>query len=106
MPSSSVVVAGASGLIGSALVPELERVGHRVLRLVRHEPRSKAEIRWNPAAHLFDEKLLGGADVIVNLAGETVGRRWTAARRRRIRESRIATTEALVTAIGKTKPRP
>ena len=106
MPPRTILVSGASGLIGSALVPELERAGHRVLRLVRREPRGANELRWNPSAHLFDERLLANVDVIVNLAGETVAQRWTTASRRRIRDSRVAGTDAIVAAIGKTPKRP
>src|SRR5258708_2756301 len=105
MPSRAILVSGASGLIGSALVSELERVGHRVLRLVRREPRGANELRWNPSAHLFDERQLATVDVIVNLAGETIAQRWTTASRRRIRDSRVAGTDAIVTAIGKTPKR-
>src|SRR5450759_1087848 len=106
MPPRTILVSGASGLIGSALVPELERAGHRVLRLVRRDPHNANELRWNPSAHLFDERLLANVDVIVNLAGETIAQRWTTASRRRIRDSRIASTDAIVTAIGKTPKRP
>ena len=49
-----VVIGGASGLIGSALVPVLEANGHDVLRLVRREPRAPAEIRWDPASGALD----------------------------------------------------
>jgi uncharacterized protein (TIGR01777 family) len=101
MPISTILVSGASGLIGSALVPELRRAGHRVLRLVRRETRGPDELRWTPAAHLFDERQLTAVDVIINLAGEPVGRRWTTARRRRIRDSRVAGTDAIVEAIVK-----
>ena len=106
MLSRTIVVSGASGLVGSALVPALERAGHRVLRLVRREPGTANEIRWTPSAHLFDERQLATVDVVVNLAGETIGTRWTEARRRRIRSSRIDGTDALVTAIGKIGRRP
>jgi uncharacterized protein len=102
----TILVSGASGLIGSALVSELEGLGHRVLRLVRREPRGANELRWNPSAHLFDERQLATVDVIVNLAGETIAQRWTTASRRRIRDSRVAGTDAIVTAIGKTPKRP
>jgi uncharacterized protein (TIGR01777 family) len=105
MPPRTIVVSGASGLIGSALVPELERLGHRVVRLVRREPHGPNEVRWIPSAHLFDERQLASVDIVVNLVGETIAQRWTTASRRRIRDSRIAGTDALVTAIGKTPKR-
>lgn len=106
MASCKIVVSGASGLIGSALIPELERAGHRVVRLVRRDTRNSREMRWNPSAHLFDERLIADVDVIVNLAGETIGRRWTDTRRRRIRDSRVAGTDAIVTAIQKMTKHP
>src|SRR4051812_2959517 len=55
MPARAILVSGASGLVGSALVPELEHSGHRVVRLVRRDPANANERRWNPSAHLFDE---------------------------------------------------
>jgi uncharacterized protein (TIGR01777 family) len=102
MTPRTILISGASGLIGSALVPELERLGQRVLRLVRREPRGANELRWTPAAHLFDERQLAGVDVVVNLAGETIARRWTSSRRRRIRDSRVAGTNTIVGAMAKT----
>jgi uncharacterized protein (TIGR01777 family) len=101
MSPRTVVVSGSSGLIGSALVPALEQAGHRVLRLVRREARNQSEIRWNPSARLFDPRLISSVDVVVNLAGESIGKRWTSSRRRRIRSSRIDRTDLLVSAMDK-----
>jgi uncharacterized protein len=106
MPPRTVVVSGSTGLVGSALVPVLEQAGHRVVRLVRHPARGQSEIRWNPSARLFDSRLISSVDVIVNLAGESIAKRWTSARRRRIRSSRVDGTDLLVTAIGKSGRRP
>src|SRR3954471_21103382 len=102
MTPRTVVVSGSSGLVGSALVPALEQAGHRVLRLVRREVRNQSEIRWNPSARLFDPRLISSVDVVLNLAGESIAKRWTSSRRRRIRSSRIDGTELLVSAIEKT----
>ena len=95
----TVAITGSSGLIGSALVPALNGAGHRVIRLVRHAPRNADEIQWTPSARLLDERRLAGVDLIVNLAGETIGKRWTSARRRAIRESRVRGTETVANAI-------
>lgn len=95
----TVAVTGTSGLIGSALVSALEESGHRVLRLVRRPQKNENEITWTPAARLLDERKLAGVDVIVNLAGETIGKRWSDTRRRLIRESRVRGTETIVGAI-------
>ena len=97
--SPVVAVSGSTGLIGSSLVSALEQAGHRVRRLVRHAPRNADEIQWTPSARLLDERRLADVDVVVNLAGETIGKRWTTARRRAIRESRVRGTETIVGAI-------
>jgi uncharacterized protein len=90
-----VVVSGASGLIGSALVPTLLEQGHEVLRLVRREPASTGEVRWDPAAGELDPRELDGVDAIVNLSGENIGQRWTASRKREIVASRVRATDLL-----------
>ena len=96
-----IVVSGASGLIGTALVPSLRRDGHEVLRLVRREPTGTDEIRWDPAMGELDGSSLAGVDAIVDLSGANLGKRWTAARKREIVASRVETTGLLArTAAG------
>ena len=91
-----ILVSGASGLIGSALVPALESSGHEVLRLVRREPRHRTEIPWDPAGGDLEASRLTGLGAVVHLAGENIGAsRWTEARKRAIRDSRIRGTELL-----------
>jgi uncharacterized protein (TIGR01777 family) len=94
-----ILVSGASGLIGSALVPELRRDGHTVSALVRREP-GRGEIRWDPDSGRLDRAELEGFDAVVHLAGENIGARWTAGRKRRIRESRIKGTRLLSEALA------
>lgn len=97
-----VVVAGASGLIGTALVSHLESAGHQVVRLVRH-PESRAEDArfWNPATGDIDDNAFDGIDGVVNLAGAGIGdRRWTVRRKRELRLSRVDATELLVEAMA------
>jgi uncharacterized protein (TIGR01777 family) len=102
-----IVVAGASGLMGSALVPALCAQGHTVVRLVRRAPIGSDEVFWNPAAGKLDMTQLGKVDAIVNLAGENVGAgRWTAARRERIWSSRIDATRTLVVGLDRLAPIP
>lgn len=102
-----IVIAGASGLIGSALVRVLRTAGHEVHRLVRHAAAlAPDEITWNPAAGELDAHALDGTDAIINLAGENIGRRWTPARRERILRSRVDATRTLVGAIAAATPRP
>jgi uncharacterized protein (TIGR01777 family) len=101
-----VVVSGASGLIGSELVPALRASGHDVIRLVRREVAGADEVAWNPATGSLDAHLLGGVDAIVNLSGENIGQRWTASRKREILESRLAATGLLAQTAAALDPRP
>jgi uncharacterized protein len=96
-----IVVAGASGLIGGALVRSLAADGHEVVRLVRRAPRSADEVRWDPERAYVDTAGLAGCDAVVNLAGAGVGaRRWTDAYKARIRSSRVAGTTVLAEAMA------
>ena len=101
-----IVIAGASGLIGGALVPALRARGHEVIRLVRRPPRDSGEVFWNPATSELDATRLEGADAFVNLAGENVAQRWTTASRERIWHSRIDATRTLVLALDRLKHKP
>ncbi|MEU7421966.1 TIGR01777 family oxidoreductase [Streptomyces antibioticus] len=96
-----IVVAGASGLIGGALVRSLAADGHEVVRLVRHAPRGEREVRWDPERGRVDAAGLDGCDALVNLAGAGVGdRRWTDAYKRRIHDSRVHATAGLAKAVA------
>ncbi|TGD86329.1 TIGR01777 family protein [Mycolicibacterium sp. CH28] len=88
-----VAITGSSGLVGTALTALLTTGGHRVIRLVRHDPASPDERRWDPsdpAADLFD-----GVDAAIHLAGESIAGRFTDAHRAAIRDSRIQPTRRL-----------
>ena len=98
LPAPRFVVAGASGLIGSALVGHLRRRGCDVLRLVRRplEPDEPDAATWDPAGGCLDPQALAGADVVVNLCGASIAAgRWTPARKQQIRESRVGPTRLL-----------
>jgi len=101
-----VLFSGASGLVGSALVPALERAGHEVRRLVRRAPRGPAEIAWDPAAGSLDPAALAGVDAAINLAGVGIASRWTTARRQAIRDSRVRATSLLASTLAALEPRP
>ncbi len=94
-----VVVAGASGLVGRALVAALMGDGWTVRRLVRRAPAGPEEYGWDPAGGTIDAAALVGAQAVINLAGENIaGGRWTEARRERILRSRVEATRTLVVA--------
>lgn len=88
-----VLIAGGSGLIGSALSRSLRADGHRVVALVRREPRGADEIRWDPAAGVIDGDAVRAADAVVNLAGASIGsKRLTKAYQREVLQSRLDST--------------
>lgn len=97
-----VLVSGASGFIGSALVPTLIAGGHTVTRLVRSTPRpGQAAIPWNPAARSIGTPALEGFDAVVHLAGDNIASgRWTAAKKASIRNSRVQGTTVLCEALA------
>ncbi|OHV29731.1 MULTISPECIES: TIGR01777 family oxidoreductase [Pseudofrankia] len=96
-----IIVTGASGLLGSELVPALRADGHDVATLVRREPRGPGEFRWDPARGELDDAALVGVDAAVHLAGAGVGdHRWTADYRRAILDSRVQGTRLLAGALA------
>ena len=102
-----VAVTGASGLIGSALVPSLRASGHEVLRLVRRPATQSDEVTWDPAAGTVDLRRLAGTDAVVHLAGAGVGdKRWTNAYKQTILRSRLDGTRTIVTAMRSLDPVP
>lgn len=98
-----ILVTGASGLVGSALVPLLTTSGHVVTRLVRSQPKSgAAEIHWDPANGIRDLARLEGLDAVVHLAGENIAAgRWTEERKVKIRESRVQGTRTLCESLSR-----
>ncbi|MER6689188.1 TIGR01777 family oxidoreductase [Streptomyces minutiscleroticus] len=99
MEPTRIAVAGASGLIGTALVRSLTADGHEVVRLVRRAPRAQDEVRWDPERQYVDAAGLAGCTAVVNLAGAGVGdHRWTDAYKRTIRDSRVLGTATLAEA--------
>lgn len=89
----TVAVTGSSGMVGTALSAFLSTGGHRVIRLVRHDPVGPDERRWDVDAP--DPGLFDGVDAVVHLAGESIAGRFTQEHRRAIRASRIEPTRKL-----------
>jgi uncharacterized protein (TIGR01777 family) len=99
----TVLVSGASGLIGAELCRQLERRGDEVLRLVRHPTTNPGEFTWAPRAGILDYNLLDRADAVVNLSGASLSKLpWTSTYRREIRDSRVSATRTIAEAMHHT----
>lgn len=94
-----ILISGASGLIGSALVPALEGDGHSITRLVRSAPRRRAEIQWTPGEPIHPT-ILEKFDAVIHLAARSIGTRWTEKLKREARASRVVGTRTISEAVG------
>ena len=102
-----VLIAGASGLIGTELSRQLIAAGHSPVRLVRREVHATNEVRWDPAAALLDPSVLDDCDAIVNLSGASLARLpWTGGYRAEILRSRLQATRTLTDALGRASTPP
>lgn len=102
-----VIVTGATGLVGSELVPFLAKQGHDVYRLTHSKPREAHDIAWDPAQKQLPKSRLEGAEVFVHLAGENIaGRRWNPQVKESIRRSRAEGTKLLCETIGQLQTLP
>jgi uncharacterized protein (TIGR01777 family) len=95
---SRILISGASGLVGSALIPFLESHGCEVKRLVRRGLASANELQWDPMQPI-SPALVSPFDAVIHLSGENVAGRWTAAKKQRIRDSRVISTHNLSQAL-------
>lgn len=100
----TIIIAGASGLVGTQLSALLRSGGHRVITLVRRSGRSHRidndHISWDPVAGDLDPQLLLGADVVINLAGQPIARPFTPRHRAEVYASRMHATSTLVSALS------
>jgi uncharacterized protein len=103
----NILISGASGLIGSSLVPFLTTGGHRVFRLVRKPPSTADEIFWNPDSGFVDIEKIDGLDAVIHLAGENIGEGWwNENKKKKIVDSRVNGTATIVNAVLKLKKPP
>jgi uncharacterized protein (TIGR01777 family) len=105
MNSPRVLVSGASGPIGSALLSSLKSQGFAVTRLVRKAAVGPDQVVWDPSRPLPPE-LVSGFDAVIHLSGESIVGRWTEAKKRRIIESRVQGTGHIAQALAKAAQRP
>ena len=102
-----VLITGATGLIGRKICTELVREGVEVRYFSRHPSSSAISgakgFEWNPDQFTFDEKAMDGVTHVINLAGATIAKRWTASYKKQVLFSRINSLKTLEMALEKSK---
>lgn len=107
-----IIITGATGLIGRALISSLVADGSRVTRLVRGKSRASSsqsveDVSWNPSEGTIDTEKLEGHDAAVHLAGESIAEgKWTDEKKRRIRESRVKGTKLIAETLARLDSKP
>jgi uncharacterized protein len=96
-----IAITGASGFLGTALAARLQTGATTIHRLRRGTQAAPPDIPWRPDKSELDLGALNGVEAIINLAGEQIAQRWTAARKRRIRDSRVMATSLLATSLAR-----
>ena len=95
----NIVIAGGTGFLGTPLVRWLRNDGHTIAVLTRN-PRHASEVQWDPCGSPASwVHVLQDADAVINLAGASIAKRWTAAHKREMWNSRIRSTRTLVEAM-------
>ena len=100
-----VLVSGASGPIGTALLASFEPQSTQIVRLVRGRAQNAAQVSWDPLAPV-PPAAVSGFDAVVHLAGESVVGRWTEEKKKAIRESRVQGTRNLAAALAQSEAKP
>lgn len=103
-----ILITGATGLIGSELVPALQSLGHQIHYLTTSPTKKKyftdaQSFLWNPQKNEIDSRCWEGVSVLIHLAGASISIPWTTANRIKIRQSRIQSTQLLVQSLKATK---
>lgn len=106
MQKQTTLIAGGSGMIGIRLAEILRAKGHAV-RLLSRTPKGEGQFYWDPASGEIDADALQGVDYVVNLAGAGIAdKRWTAARKQELVESRVKSATLLYQSVQRLKKRP
>jgi uncharacterized protein (TIGR01777 family) len=100
-----ILVSGASGLIGTALLASLEAQETQIVRLVRGRVSNATQVSWDPLGPV-SPAAVSGFDAVVHLAGESIVGRWTDEKKRAIRDSRVLGTRRLTAALAQTEVKP
>src|SRR5260370_23359845 len=103
--NSRILVSGVSCPIRAALLPSLKNNGCAVVRLVRGAATGAEQIGLDPAVPLSPH-IVSGFDAVIHLAGESIFGRWTATKKQKIRDSRVAGTANLASAVAQAAEKP
>ncbi|MGH7492732.1 MAG: TIGR01777 family oxidoreductase [bacterium] len=102
-----ILISGSTGMIGSELVASFLAQGHYVTRLVRAAGKYREPaVMWNPGAGTLNASACEGFDAVVHLSGENIAKRWTAAQKAKIKNSRVHSTTLLSSTLAKLNKRP
>ena len=101
-----VLITGATGLIGRRLQETLRDAGHELLLASRKPSKDGGYIQWDIHDGFAEPERLEGVDAVIHLAGENLNGRWTDAKKKAIRESRILGTRNVVDTISNLRQRP
>ena len=98
----TILVTGASGLVGQPLVATLRSLGHAVIELSRQAPSNSNQLQWDPkTGNVSDLNALGSLDAVIHLAGENIAAgRWNDERKQAIHDSRVIGTQSLLKLIA------
>ena len=107
-PKKRILISGASGTIGSILVPFLRTCGHQVVRLVRKTSNlSEDELYWDPSQDILDLDSAGPFDAVINLNGLDISQgKWTPEYKQKIIDSRVLSTQLLASRISRLAQKP
>ncbi len=107
-PKKRILISGASGTIGSILVPFLRTCGHEVIRLVRNKSDlADNKLFWDPYQNILDLESQPRFDAVINLNGVDISRgRWTPEQKNKIMDSRVIPTRLLAKTISRLKRKP
>jgi uncharacterized protein (TIGR01777 family) len=100
-----ILISGASGPIGAALLPSFRGNGTHIVRLVRSRATGDDQIFWDPSEPLTPSTV-SGFDIVIHLAGESIMGRWTKEKKEKIRDSRVVGTFNLSSALAETEEKP
>jgi len=109
LKGARILVSGASGPIGIALLPSLKSAGTRISRLTRKGAKNSSpdeqQISWDPRGPISADAV-SGFDAVIHLAGESIVGRWTDTKKKEIRDSRVTGTSNLARALAQAKQKP